>query len=239
MTPRPRSPLWLYPLAFCVVIVFGHLVGGWVDMNGADPGTVDHHVNRWVAEHRTGWPNLTKFALFVTQLGNPEVATTAVLVIAAAFFLLHLLGYYRIRTSEAIFWLAVAGGGRLLSIGLKLWFRRDRPPVADHLVPESSFSFPSGHGMFAGEFFLLIAILVMCEAKGLSWRSRPFVVLAGLLLSLSVAASRVWLGVHYVSDVVAGFLIGALWVAVAVLIRYRGHLWVEGHRQASAESPPA
>ncbi len=239
MNPRPRSPLWLYPIAFGAVIVFGHLFGGWVDMDGADPGTVDHGVNQWVASNRTAWPNLTKFALFVTQLGNPEVATTAILVIAGAFFLLHLLGYYRIRTSEAIFWLAVAGGGRLLSIGLKLWFRRDRPPAAGHLVPESTFSFPSGHGMFAGEFFLLIAILVMCEAKGLSWRTRPLLVVAGLGLSLSVAASRVWLGVHYVSDVVAGFLIGAIWVAVAVAVRYKGHLWVGRDRHPPAPSPPA
>lgn len=221
-----RAPYWLYPIAFAVVIVLGHLAGGWVDMDGdIDPASIDRHVQEWVARNRSAWPILTRLALMITQLGNPEVATTTVVVIAAAFLLLRTFGIGKIRKGEAFFWLVVAGGGRLLSMGLKLWFRRDRPPLAGRLVPESTFSFPSGHGMFAGVFFLLIAMVVVRESSGLPRRFRPVLIGLGLVIALSVAASRVWLGVHYVSDVVAGFLLGAFWAGAALLIRYGWGRW--------------
>ena len=191
-----RAPYWAYPIAFAVMILLGHLFGGWLDVDDdLGPGSVDHQVSEWVVAHRHTWPNLTRFALLATQFGNPQVATTTILAIAATFALLRFLGIGRVRKGEALFWLAIAGSGWLLSNALKLWFRRVRPPLPGRLVLETSFSFPSGHGTFAGVFFLLMTMVIVRESTGLPRRFRPLLVVAGLLLMLSVAASRVWLGV--------------------------------------------
>ena len=231
MNLRPRAPHCAYPIAFAAVFVLGDVIGGWVDMDGdVDPGSIDHTVREWVVRHRPLWPSLTKFAFFVTQLGNPEIATTAVVLIALTFLLLNAFGIGRIRRSEAWFWLLVAGGGELLNHSLKLRFRRDRPPLEGRLVEETTFSFPSGHGMFSGVFLLLTAMVVLRESTGLPRPVRPIVILGCLLLALSVAASRVWLGVHYTSDVASGFVLGATWAGASVLIRYG---W--GRRSAASD----
>jgi membrane-associated phospholipid phosphatase len=226
--PVPMSaPYWAYPIAFAIVIVLGHLSGDWLDVDaGGKPGSIDDNVSRWVATNRGGWTKLTRLALFVTQIGNPEFATTTILAIAATFTILRYAGIGRVRKGESLFWLLVAGSGWLLSFSLKHWFRRARPPLAHQLVPETSFSFPSGHGTFAGVFFLLMTMVILRESTGLPRCYRPFLVAAGLILMLSVAASRVWLGVHFVSDVIAGFALGASWAGASVLIRYGWTRWI-------------
>lgn len=230
MNRKLRVGYWAYPIAFGTVILLGHLLGGWVEMDGElDPASMDHQVRSWIVEHRAKWPLATNLARVVTMLGNPEVATTAVVAIALIFFALSALGVGKIRRSEAVFWLFVSAGGRLLSYALKQWFRRERPPLADRLVQETTFSFPSGHAMFAGVSLGLIAMVVLRESTGLNRIQRVVLILAGTLITISVAASRIWLGVHYVSDVLAGFLLGALWAAASIAIRIISTRWHEAH----------
>ncbi|MDB5348861.1 MAG: rane-associated phospholipid phosphatase [Planctomycetota bacterium] len=234
-----RAPYWPYPVAFAAVIVLGHFLGGWVDMEGdVDPGSMDHTAREWVVRNRGAWPVMTRLARAVTLLGNPEAATTAIIVIAATFFVLRQLGIGNIRKGEALFWLVVAGGGRLLSIGLKLWFRRHRPPFAHRLVHETTFSFPSGHGLFAGAFFVLIAMVILRESTGIPRWSRPILIAFGLLIAVAVGASRIWLGVHYVSDVLAGFLLGLIWAGVAVVIRFGWVRWFRSPPRLTARVGP-
>jgi undecaprenyl-diphosphatase len=107
----------------------------------------------------------------------------------------------------------------MLNLALKLWFRRERPPELHRLIEEGGFSFPSGHSAFAGVFFGMLALLI---ARGTPERPawfRVVGVLACLVLAVLVAASRVWVGVHYPSDVIGGLLVGAGWAVAAWLVR--------------------
>lgn len=243
MVPGPSPPIpgllgasrhahWMYLSAFTGVILMGLLLGVWVDMDGgAEAKTLDHRLLAWVVANRDSWPTVTTIAHAATRLGNPEVATPLVVAITATFFVLHRLGIGRVRRDEAPFWLLVAGAGTLVSNALKPWFQRDRPPLEGRLVREMNYSFPSGHGIFSGVFFVLVAMIIIREPHHLPRWLRVVLLAVTLLVSLAVAASRVWLGVHYLTDVAAGYLLGLSWGGSAVMIRLGWSLW-PGRRAA-------
>lgn len=110
------------------------------------------------------------------------------------------------RWREASFAAAAFAGSALLNLATKQFFQRKRPSLWESVAPETTFSFPSGHAM--GSMTLaMVAIL-------LSWRTRwrwP-VALAAVAFVLQVGASRIYLGVHYPSDILGGWLAGMAWV---------------------------
>ena len=99
------------------------------------------------------------------------------------------------------------GGAILLNSVLKLLFARPRPDLFPPLVVEHSFSFPSGHTMSAIAFYGLLALILWQRGR------RSWAVLAGLWVPL-VALSRVCLGAHYPSDVLASLAIGTIWLVL-------------------------
>lgn len=153
----------------------------------------------------------------LTALGGVTVLTL-VAVLAVGFLLL--LRRYR----QALLTAAATGGGALLGTLLKDLFARARPEIVPHLVDVTSLSFPSGHAMNSAIVYLTIAVLL---DRGLTGRRlRAFVIGAAVLLVLAIGFSRVYLGVHYPSDVLAGWSIGAAWallmgIAASVLQRDR------------------
>jgi undecaprenyl-diphosphatase len=140
-----------------------------------------------------------------TWLGSTPVLV--VVALAAAAWLV-----WRGRRTDSL--LVVVGTAGALAIWplLKVIIGRPRPAVDDHLVTVDSWSFPSGHSLNAMAVLGLLTVLAMRERPGRLRR----VVLAtvGALMVLMVGYSRVYLGVHWPSDVLAGWLIGALWLAV-------------------------
>lgn len=127
---------------------------------------------------------------------------------------LGLLGFGRIR--KGLFFAAAVGGSALLNVAAKLLFARMRPELWETAVHESSYSFPSGHAM--GSMTLALGVIVLLWDTRWRW---PAVVLA-LLFALAVSASRVWLGVHYPSDILAAWAAAAAWVfGVAHFFRLR------------------
>lgn len=116
---------------------------------------------------------------------------------------------------EAVFAAIALGGSALLNIGAKLAFARERPSLWDSIAPETSYSFPSGHAMGS----MTLACVLFLLAWNTRWRwpvaalMVPFVVLVGL--------SRVYLGVHYPSDILAGWAVAMAWVAGVYLILFR------------------
>lgn len=162
--------------------------------------------------HGLAGPGLDGFFVLVSKLGYQGVIALDVLVV------LVLLGYRRWR--EATFAAVAFVGSALLNLGAKQFFQRDRPTLWESISPEDTFSFPSGHAMGS---MTLAMVLVL-----LAWRTRwrwPATVLAALFVVL-VGYSRVYLGVHYPSDILAGWMAATAWVVGAYLVLFwRARPW--------------
>lgn len=107
----------------------------------------------------------------------------------------------------------VLGGGMILNWVLKLLFHRQRPTLP-HLVEATGFSFPSGHAMLSFIFYGLVAYLVLLNFPGKALKTALICLLT--LLILAIGASRIYLGVHYPSDVLAGFAAGSFWLTACI-----------------------
>lgn len=148
-------------------------------------------------------------ALMAADLGGtPGVATIGMLSFGLYLF-------YR-KLSSALIILFGLGGAVIVNMLLKLSFDRSRPDLWVPIVSESSFSFPSGHAMASSALaFSLIAVL---------WptRFRWWVIVVGSIYTICIGLSRVYLGVHYPSDVLAGWAVSAAWVyLVSSVVRRR------------------
>lgn len=118
------------------------------------------------------------------------------------------------RRLLAIMWAISQAGGFAISEALKVAVARERPSGADPLLFGGSASFPSGHAMASFVLCGVGAYILLRTIR--SWRNRVLLVSAALTWSLAMGFSRLYLGVHYFSDVAAGFLAGAAWVAVCI-----------------------
>jgi undecaprenyl-diphosphatase len=152
---------------------------------------------------------LADAALDATALGSPLLLG---LLVAAVVGFLTLHRQLRMAGLTAVM---VAGGG-LLSLLLKDIIGRGRPTVVPHLRDVGTASFPSGHAMLSAVVYLTLAILVMQVVHG-RW-VRFYCLGWALLLAFLVGVSRVYLGVHYPTDVLAGWMAGIAWALVGWLL---------------------
>lgn len=152
---------------------------------------------------------LNEVALQLTALGSGVVVP-----IITFFFLLILLGQGQRRTAFSFAFL-VAGAAILTSV-LKVAFAIVRPDKYNPLVLETSYSFPSGHSVISFTLYGGMAIWLVLSNPKERWRWWAGLFL--LILAGAVATTRVYLGVHWPSDIVAGFLIASFWVAICLVI---------------------
>ena len=115
--------------------------------------------------------------------------------------------------------------GSLVSHGLKLVYDRARPDLVEHLVTIHTASFPSGHATMSTVVYLTLASLIVRLVE--DWRVRIYVMSVAIATAVLIGVSRVYLGVHWPTDVMAGWAIGAAWASlswlvVSVLRRLRG-----------------
>ena len=150
-------------------------------------------------------------AIDLTSLGSLAVLGLLVVLVAGLFLAL------RKRLDAAIIVVA-AGGGLGLSQGLKAFFDRGRPDPAWHAVEAINASFPSGHAMLSAVVFLTLGALVSRFTP--RRRIKGWAIGAAVLLTLLVGVSRVYLGVHWPSDVAAGWCLGGAWAAACWLAAY-------------------
>lgn len=136
------------------------------------------------------------------------------------------------KTAIALFVVGAVAGGAVVSALLKLAFNRARPDIVPHLVDVTSTSFPSGHAMNSAIVYLTLGALLARtqQARGV----RVYILAIAILLTLSVGASRVYLGVHWPSDVVAGWIVGATWATGCSLLARRLQ---HRHKLEPAEGP--
>lgn len=155
----------------------------------------------------------------ITSLGSFTVVTLVTLV-AVAYLLID--G----KRAAAVFVLIAIAGGVVLSEGLKHLFARPRPELVAHLVEVQTASFPSGHAMLSAVTFLTLgALLARIQSRR---RLKAYVVSVAILLTLLIGASRVYLGVHWPTDVLAGWCAGAAWAMgcwlLAIWLQARGRI---------------
>jgi undecaprenyl-diphosphatase len=144
-----------------------------------------------------------------TALGGIAWLTFTTLVIA---IFLCLQGKLRMM----VFMLAATGSGAVLSILLKNLFGRPRPSLVPHLSHVSSSSFPSGHSLLAAVVYLTLGSLLAAVMP--NRKLQIYVLSVAVMLTLFVGASRVYLGVHYPTDVLAGWLAGLVWALLCWLV---------------------
>lgn len=144
----------------------------------------------------------------LTALGG---VTVLLLVTAAVVGYLLLDGKYH----AALFVLAAIGGGFVLTFALKSFFERPRPSFVPHLTQVYTASFPSGHAMLSAVVYLTLgALLVPLVAR----RLKIYVLTIALLLTLVVGLSRIYMGVHYPTDILAGWVAGLAWATLSLLL---------------------
>jgi undecaprenyl-diphosphatase len=144
-----------------------------------------------------------------TGLGS--VAVLSFVVLSAALFL-ALSG----KRAGALAILIAGGGAAALGVLLKGWFDRPRPDLVPHAVRVFDESFPSGHATGAAAVYLTIGVLLARAVP--DPEAKLWLVLVTITIALLVAASRVYLGVHWPTDVLAGLAVGAFWAAMCWLI---------------------
>ena len=161
-----------------------------------------------------GPPALQELMRDATALGGVTILTLLTLVVAG-FLLLQK------DRATAAFLTASVGSGILASTAFKELVARPRPDLVPHGSIVSSASFPSGHSMMATLVYLLLAITIARLQKQM--RVKIYVLIVAVMLSLGVGISRVYLGVHWPTDVLAGWSLGAAWALASWGIA----LWLE------------
>lgn len=155
----------------------------------------------------------------LTSLGSFTVVALLTLV-AIGYLVIH--G----KRAAALFVLVAIAGGVVLSEGLKHLFGRPRPDLVAHLVEVQTASFPSGHAMLSAVTFLTLGAL-LAGTQGRR-RLKAYVISVAILLTLMTGASRVYLGVHWPTDVLAGWCAGAAWAMgcwlLATWLQSRGQI---------------
>jgi membrane-associated phospholipid phosphatase len=175
------------------------------EVSEGDTGLDDRLAN-WLHAHAT--EPLTTFFEAVTKLGN-GIVLAGVTAIAA-----YLLARRRLFRDAVLIVLAYCGA-EVLSYGLKLGFKRDRPFFTDPIATANTYSFPSGHATVSLATYGALAYVLARHVLG---RARFAILGAAALLVSLIGFSRLYLGVHFLSDVIAGFSAGTAWVAFCVVV---------------------
>ena len=192
------------------------------DVRDGEPLTItDVRFSNWLHTH--AWAPLTKAMWVITSLHASLVVCGAAL----------LLGIYLWRRRERYWvvalWLSVFGG-LLLNKTLKLIFHRARPRFRDAAQLFTSYSFPSGHTMMATVFYGVLAAYFFATTK--DWRRRVLIIFAAGFLILLVGFSRMYLGAHYLSDVLGAMAEGLAWLSLCLTAAYS--LWPKRNHAAQA-----
>lgn len=204
--------------AFAALFLFG-----WLAEEVFEGATVAFDESVRATVHRTATPFLTEAMKFITFLGSTIFLVSATLIAAAGF-------YYRKHKRAFVLLLVTMIGEVILLSSLKFSFKRARPePFFDYTLP-ASYSFPSGHSLSSFCFYAILAALITARMQNRALKI--FVWTAAAALILLVGLSRVYLGVHYPSDVLAGYAVGLIWVVTVAagdfFIRRRGERELSG-----------
>lgn len=199
-----KSLIWGFSISVLLLSVFAKLSEDLLDH---ELGTFDRVIGELIRGFAT--PSLTRVAIIITNLGSAYLEIGLMFVVGA--FLLFRLKH----TWETVLLAISLSGAWLLNTILKGLFQRARPDIV-HLVKAGGYSFPSGHAMVATAFYGVIGYLLWLNFKN---RSKPswYIVVFTFALVIAIGISRIYLGVHFASDVIAGYAVGGVW-AIACIV---------------------
>lgn len=199
--PRPARDAWTATLLVVLAVA-----AVWAAFAGYGPTRLDGPALGESIENRS--PGLTAVAVAVTTIGN----TASMAVLAA---LVGVFCWFRDRRADAVLAVVAMGTASLVFTTIKSVLDRPRPPVADRLVTVGNESLPSGHATMST---VVIGTIVVLAWGVLGATGRAVLVVLAATWVGAVGATRVYLGVHWFSDVVAGWLVGTAWLAVCVTV---------------------
>jgi membrane-associated phospholipid phosphatase len=204
-------------LPIAALLIIGGAIAAWAGdqfldlaeaLHANSPRMQDFDVlsHAWAISKRTAAD--TSFFALMSNIGSP-VGMMGLAVLAAIVLAIQ-------KKWRWLIYLAVtAGGGALLNMELKRFFARARPAVAEMIRQAHGYSFPSGHAM--GSTVVLGALSYLAFRTAVGWKWKAACLAFAWTLILSIALSRVYLGVHWISDVAAGIVAGTVWVAATTI----------------------
>jgi undecaprenyl-diphosphatase len=184
---------------------------GWLadEVFEGDAKTFDETVRLFI--HGFANELLTALMRFITMLGS----TLFLSILCVSIFIIFIVKNWK---RAAVLLMTTMAGAVILNFALKVSFGRIRPvPFFDTPLPDS-YSFPSGHSLYAACFYGVLAWLVTARIQNKSLRILIWSL--AVLLALLIGLSRIYLGVHYPSDVIAGFAAAIVWISTVILIDF-------------------
>lgn len=190
-----------YILIFATALLFG-LVAYYVQTNQIV--AFDEAIISFVQSYIS--PGFDRFVFVATHFGSKKLVAPLILILAAILF------FYK-KYALGLFIALTSGTGAALNIILKTIFQRERPDILP-LITETGYSFPSGHSMGSIIFYGSVAYLIvhLTRKSSVRWIG----VTAMILLIVIIGSTRIYLGVHFPSDIIGGFSVGTMWLIVCI-----------------------
>ena len=164
----------------------------------------DKTILLWI-HHNLANPVLDRIMLFITYLGNPNVVVVLVTIIMIVFL-------WRKYYQEAKIFAVDCAGGVILSYELKTFFSKTRPQLWDSPLNEVSYSYPSGHALGSAVLYVFLGYVLANRYP----KFAPLIYTCATLLILLIGFSRLYLGVHWPTDIIGGYCIGFLWAVLCI-----------------------
>lgn len=157
--------------------------------------------------HKIANPTLNGLFLGVTNLAGAVFIGIITIALAVGFYMRH-------EIYNSLYILLTLGGTLVLNTTLKIFFKRTRPDLWSLLVVEKSYSFPSGHAMISMALALTLIVLTYYS------RARWFSIILGAFYVVLIGFSRLYLGVHFPTDILGGWLISSVWILLATRLMF-------------------
>ena len=210
---RKRLEIIGVPLSLGLVAAIGILIFfAWLTDEVLEGDTRAFDEATRAAVHQLASPTLTTLMRGISYLGSTRFLLAATIVMVLAFI------FWRLRR-EAVLLSVTMIGAAILNITLKLAFKRVRPEPFFNLATPKSFSFPSGHSLASFCFFAGLAAILNARVE--SRRLRVAIASAAGVIIFLIGLSRIYLGVHHATDVIAGFVSALIWTAAVRFVEER------------------
>lgn len=198
------ATIGIFGLGICLFILF--IVAQIADeVLEKESFAFDKSVLLWI--HQFSNPTLDRVMLAITALANPNFV---VIVVSVSLGLL----WWRRYNLQMTFFAIACVGAFILNTGLKLFFAKPRPQLWYSLIKETSFSFPSGHALGSLVLYGFLAYLLASYYSKFS----IFIYLIAAIVIVAIGFSRLYLGVHWMTDIIAGYGVGFLWLMSCIVM---------------------